>query len=146
MIGEIGAIIGKGLIAGLAGTVAISISQAIERKITKRESDHHPAKAVEMLFDIGPEPGKEEALAHEVHYTYGSLWGTARGLLSACGIRGFTATAIHFTAIWGTALTIESKLDLEPKVKDRDKKDLAVSALHHAIYALVAGWVYDAID
>lgn len=146
VLGALGAVIGKGLIAGLAGTVAISISQAVETKITNRKASGTPAMAVEKIFDIGPDPGHEEAFSNEVHYTYGTLWGTARGLLSVCGLNGFAATAIHFSAIWGTALAIETELDLAPPVSQWKNQEFIVSGIHHLVYAVVAGLVYDAID
>lgn len=145
-LGALGAAIGKGLIAGLAGTVAITISQAIEMKITQRKVSRAPAKAVEKIFDIGPEPGTEESLSREVHWTYGTLWGSARGILSLCGLNGFSATASHFAAIWGTALAVETQLDLAPSLDEWEPKELGVSMLHHIVYAVVAGLVFDAID
>lgn len=145
-IGKLGSAIGKGLIAGLAGTIAMSVSQAIERRINKGSVDLTAAKAVEKLFDIGPEPGTEEILAQEVHYVYGTLWGSARGILSLCGLRGFEATASHFAALWSTALAVETGLDLAPPVEERQDRELLMSAVHHLVYAVVAGLVYDAID
>lgn len=146
ILGELGSVIGKGLIAGLAGTIAISISQAIEMKITNRKPSDTPARAAEKIFDIGPDPGTEEAFANEVHYTYGTLWGTARGILAICGIRGFIATSAHFTAIWGTALVVQTELDLAPPVNEWKNREFVMSIFHHAVYAVVAGLVYDAID
>lgn len=146
LLGELGAAIGKGLIAGLAGTIAISISQAIERKVMNREPNYNPAKAAEKLFDIGPEPGNEEMLSNEVHLTYGTLWGAARGILSICGLNGFTATAVHFTAVWSTALVAETELELAPPINKRKDDEIIMSAVHHLVYAVVAGLVYEAID
>lgn len=145
-LGRLGAAIGKGLIAGLAGTIAITISQAIEREITKQKHEPIAGKAAEKIFDIGPEPGMERVFSNEVHYIYGTLWGSARGILSLCGIRGFAATASHFAAIWSTALVIETGLELTPPVSEWEDRELWMSAFHHTVYAVVAGWVYDAID
>ena len=69
-----------------------------------------------------------------------------RGLLSLVGITGFTATAVHLATIWGTAITIEPKLDIAPAVTQWDPKDIAIDILHHAVYAIVTGLVFDAID
>lgn len=145
-IGALGAAIGKGLIAGLAGTVAITISQAIEMKITQRKASKAPARAVEKLFDIGPDPGTEDHLSKKVHWTYGTCWGTARGILSLCGLNGFAATAAHFAAVYGTALTVETQLNIAPPLDEWEYKEFATGIIHHAVYAVVAGLVYDAID
>ena len=146
VLGAIGAAIGKGLIAGAAGTLAMTVSQMIEMRITKRNPSNAPAKAVKKTLHIQPTPGNKEEFSNEVHWVYGSSWGVLRGLLSMAGINGFAATATHFAAIWGTAITIEPKLDIAPPIKEWETKDIAVDIFHHLVYAMVSGLVYDAID
>jgi hypothetical protein len=144
--GQLGAAIGKGLIAGLAGTLVMTLSQMIEMKITKRKPSNAPADAVKKTLHVVPEPGNKKAFSKKVHYTYGTSWGVVRGLLSLAGLTGFAATAVHFAAIWGTAITIEPKLDIAPPVTQWKPKDIAVDIFHHTVYAIVAGIVFDAID
>lgn len=50
--GKIAMALGKGIIAGLAGTVAISIAQMIEMKITGREGSDAPAEAVNKVLNV----------------------------------------------------------------------------------------------
>lgn len=145
-IGRLGAAIGKGLIAGLAGTLAMTVSQMIEMKITKRKPSDAPAKAVNKILHVeSPDEYKME-YSNEVHYAYGTSWGVVRGLLSLVGLTGFAATSVHLAAIWGTAITIEPELDIAPPVTQWKPKDIAVDIFHHAVYAIVAGIVFDAID
>lgn len=145
-LGALGAAIGKGLIAGLAGTLAITVSQMIEMRITKRKPSDAPAKAVKKTLHIEASPGNKEEFSTEVHWVYGTSWGVLRGLLSLIGLNGFAATAVHMTAVWGTAITIEPKLDIAPPIKEWETKDIAIDIFHHAVYAIVAGLVFDAID
>lgn len=146
ILGALGAAIGKGLIAGAAGTLAITVSQLIEMRITKRKPSDAPAKAVKKTLHIEATPGNKEEFSNEVHWAYGTSWGALRGLLSLAGINGFAATSIHMAAVWGTAITIEPKLDIAPPLKEWESKDIAVDIFHHLVYAVVAGLVYDAID
>lgn len=146
MLGELGSAIGKGLIAGLAGTVAITISQIIEMKITNKKSSHAPAEAVKKTLQIEPTPENYDDFSNEVHWVYGTSWGVMRGLLSMVGIRGFAASTVHMAAIWGTAVTLQPMLDIAPPLSEWDKKDIAIDIFHHAVYAIVAGLVYDAMD
>lgn len=146
ILGALGAAIGKGLIAGAAGTLAITVSQMIEMRITGRKPSNAPAKAVKKTLHIEATPGNKEEFSNEVHWAYGTSWGVLRGLLSLAGINGFVATTTHFAAVWGTAITIEPRLDIAPPINEWEPKDIAVDIFHHLVYAVVAGLVYDAID
>lgn len=146
ILGAIGAAIGKGMIAGVAGTLAMTVSQMIEMRITKRKPSNAPAKAVKKALHIEAEPGNKEDFSNEVHWVYGTSWGVARGLFSLVSLTGFAATATHMAALWGTAITIEPQLGIAPPITEWEPKDIAIDIFHHAIYALVAGLVYDAID
>jgi len=145
-VGKFGSAIGKGLIAGLAGTAAITVSQMIEMKITKRKGSTVPADAATKALDIKPVTAADkQKFSQEVHWTYGTLWGVARGLLSLAGVKRWTATTAHFAAILGTAMIIEPALKVAPPVKEWSKEDILKDMLHHAVYAIAAGLVYDAI-
>ncbi|MGN6532624.1 MAG: hypothetical protein ACTHK0_12845, partial [Ginsengibacter sp.] len=58
-IGAFGAALGKGLIAGLVGTAAITLSQTIERKMTGKPTSFAPGDAASKALDI--EASKMEA-------------------------------------------------------------------------------------
>lgn len=145
--GSVASAIGKGLIAGLAGTAAITISQMIEMKISGRKPSTVPADAASKVLDVKPTTEEDKSkMAQEVHWSYGTSWGLARGIISATGLKGLPASLAHFAAIWGTALIMEPGLKVAPPVKEWEPKTLAVDALHHAVYATVAGLVFDAIE
>jgi hypothetical protein len=118
----------------------------IEMRITKRKASNAPAKAVERTLHIEATPGNKENFSNEVHWVYGTSWGVMRGLLSMAGIRGFAATSLHLASIWGTAVNIQPKLDIAPPLSEWEPKDIAIDILHHAVYAIAAGLVFDAID
>jgi hypothetical protein len=141
---EIGTGIGVGLIAGLAGTIAITLSQEIEMKITGRAESTGPAKAVEGTLDLRPAPGTEKKLSWEVHWVYGTLWGAVRGLLGITGINKLAATSVHYAAITGTAMAMAPLEGAEP-VNKWKPKDIAIDMAHHAVYALTVGCVFDAL-
>lgn len=145
VIDKIGEGIGVGIIAGLAGTVAITLSQMIEMKITGRKPSTAPADAASKVLDIQPKAGKKESFSNEVHWAYGTLWGIVRGMLNTCGIRGWAATGVHCTAILGTGLVIEPALKVAPPLKEWKPKDIDIDTIHHIVYAVAAGLVFDAI-
>jgi len=143
---QVGTAIGVGLLAGLAGTLAISLSQKIEMKITQRKPSTTPADAVEKTLDLkAADEGKKTALSHKIHWVYGTCWGVTRGLISLTGIRGIPATVLHFTAVYAKELTLLPGLHLTPPVTEQSAKTIAIDALHHAVYATAAGCAFDPI-
>lgn len=145
--GALGNALGKGLLAGLAGTAAITLSQMIEMSITKREASDAPVKVASEITDVEPTNDETKAKVNqEIHWAYGTTWGIARGLIGLTGLKGLPATLLHFGAIWGTALVMLPKYDAAPPVTEEPPKAIAIDAWHHAVYALAAGLAYDALD
>lgn len=146
-LGELGSAIGKGLLAGLAGTAAITLSQLIEMKITNRKPSDAPVKVVKETVDVEPtSEAEKEKVSQEIHWAYGTVWGVTRGLISLTGLKGLPATALHFAAVWGTALVILPKYKAAKPVTQEEPKAIAIDAFHHAVYATAAGFAYDALD
>jgi hypothetical protein len=143
---RLGTAIGAGLIAGLAGTAAITISQLIEMKITGRQPSTVPADAVAKTLDVkATDEGQKPKVAQEVHWAYGTGLGITRGLLALSGLKSWPATLVHFSAVWGGSMILLPALELAPAVREQKPKSILIDGLHHAVYALVTGFVYDAI-
>jgi hypothetical protein len=146
-LGELGAAIGKGLLAGLAATAAITLSQMIEMKITKREPSEATLKVAEETIGLKPASrGEKQKLSQEIHWSYGTVWGISRGLISLTGLKGLPATLLHFGAIWGTAMVMLPKFKAAQPVYKESAKAIAIDGFHHAVYAVTAGLAYDALD
>lgn len=147
MMGKFGSALGRGLIAGLAGTAAITLSNSIERKITKKPPSFAPGDAASKALSIEASDREErKKFSNEVHWTYGTLWGVARGMLSLLGLKGWSATSAHFAAVYYTAVTIEPDFEVAPPIDEWSKKEMGLFAFHHVVYAVVAGLVFDAIN
>ena len=146
-LGELGSAIGKGLLAGLAATAAITLSQLIEMEITKRKPSGAPVKVASEVTGIKPDgPSQKEKVAQEVHWAYGTVWGIACGIISLTGLKGLPASAVHFAAIWGTSMVMLPAFKASPPVTKQDPKAVAIDGVHHAVYALTAGFAYDVLD
>ena len=141
-----GTAIGIGVMAGLVGTAAITISQMIEMKIDGREPSMAPVDAVSKVLDMEPTAAETKAkVSQQIHWAYGTSWGVARGLISLTGLKGWKATALHFAAIWGTEMVMLPSLNIVPPATEEDAKTISVDGLHHAVYAVAAGLAFDAI-
>src|ERR1700761_5997022 len=145
-LGELGAAIGKGLLAGLAGTAAITLLQMIEMEITGRKPSEAPVKVASETTVVKPaNAAQKEKVSQEIHWAYGTSWGIARGIIGLTGLRGLPAAAVHFAAIWGTSMIMIPAFKAGPKVTEEDPKAIAIDAMHHAVYALAAGFAFDAL-
>jgi hypothetical protein len=144
---KLGKAVGIGLLAGLAGTVAITISQAIEMHLTGREPSNTPVDAASKVLhtNLAKEAHTDKQTASQgVHWAYGTGWGVARGLLGLAGVTGVPATLAHFAAIWGAEQVMLPSLKLAPPITEEEPKTIGIDVVHHAVYALAAGLVYDA--
>jgi hypothetical protein len=145
-LNELGTAIGIGVMAGIAGTAAITISQMIEMKIDGREASSAPADAASKVLDIKPESEeKKSKVSQQIHWAYGTSWGVARGLIALTGLKGWKATLVHFAAIWGTANIMLPALEVAPPATEEDAKTISIDGMHHAVYAVAAGLAFDAI-
>lgn len=145
--GRLGSAIGRGMIAGLAGTAAFTVSKLIAEKLTEKTGNFAPAGAASKALGIeAVDREKWERFSKEVHWTYGTLWGIPRGLLSMANLKGAPASAAHFAAIFYTALRVEPDFEVAPPLNEWTKSEIAVFALHHLAYITVAGLVFDAIS
>lgn len=146
-LGEFGSAIGKGLLAGLAGTAAITISQVIEMAITKRKASEATLKVAEKTIQIKPATNAAKyQLSQEVHWAYGTMWGIGRGIIGLTGLKGIPAIAVQFAAIWGTELLMLPAFKAAPPISEQDPKTIALDAMHHIVYATAASMAYEVLD
>lgn len=138
---------GRGLLAGLVGTAAMTLSSTVEAKLTGRGASTTPADAAEKLS--GLRPGDEEAkqrFAESVHWTYGTTWGVPRALLGAAGLHGLPANVLHLGAVWGSEQVVLPALEVGKPVWEYGAQAALTDGLHHVVYALVTGLVSDWLE
>ena len=168
-LAKAGGAIGKGLISGFAGTIAMTLAQMVEMKITGRSMSTMPAKVGGKALGVeprgkaelekakaekeeAPEDLKKEVEANQerfnmiMHLSYGSNWGIARGALDLAGMKGLPACLIHFGAVWATAQVMLPNATKTPPITEWSPKQIASDVLFHAVYACAAGAVYDAMS
>ena len=87
--------IGKGLVAGLVGTAAMTVSSTLEARLRHRQPSSAPARATQKALGITAfEDDLARARFNDLsHWGYGTSWGAVRGLLDAAGLAPRAATA-----------------------------------------------------
>jgi hypothetical protein len=140
--------IGKGIVAGLAGTAAMTVSSTLEQKLRGRAPSTAPARATAKV--LGIEKFSSDAaygrFSNISHWGYGTGWGIPRGLLRAAGLSPAAATAAHGAALWGNEQVMLPALDVAPPIFVWSRREIAIDALHHAVYTLATGIAYELLD
>jgi hypothetical protein len=140
--------IGKGLVAGFAGTAAMTVSSTLEARLRHRAASSAPARATTKMLGIKEfEDDVAKARFNDLsHWGYGTSWGVVRGLLDAAGLSPRKATTAHGAAIYGAAQVTLPALDVAPPVVFWAKEEIAIDAFHHAVYATATGVAYELIS
>ena len=139
--------IGTGLLAGFAGTAAMTVSSTLEARLRRRRASTAPARATAKVLGIR-EFDSELAQARWndlSHWGYGTGWGVLRGLLGASGLSGRQATLAHGAAIYGAAQLTLPALDIAPPAIFWANREIAIDALHHAVYTAATALAYELI-
>ena len=145
--GDVASALGKGVVAGVVGTAALTAAQMLEMYLSGREASNAPAEVVEKVLDVEPtSEAAEERLSQLTHWAYGTSWGAVRGLLSAAGLRGPAATLTHFGLVWGAALGMLPAMGVAPPATEWDKQQILKDAGFHALYAVATGLTYTYLE
>jgi hypothetical protein len=140
--------VGKGLLAGFAGTAAMTVSSTLEAKLRGRAPSSAPARATAKMLGIKAfEDDIAQARFNDLsHWGYGTGWGVVRGLLGATGMTPKAATAVHGAAIYGAAQVTLPALDIAPPAIFWGPTEIAIDAFHHTVYAVATGVAYELIS
>jgi hypothetical protein len=140
--------IGRGLVAGFAGTAAMTVSSTLEAKLRGRAASSAPARATAKMLGIKEfEDERASARFNDLsHWGYGTGWGVLRGLLGMTHLSPRAATAAHGAAIYGAAQVTLPALEIAPPVVFWPKDEIALDAFHHTVYAVATGLAYELIS
>jgi hypothetical protein len=140
--------IGKGVLAGLAGTAAMTISSTVEAKVRRRPFSTAPADAAAKVLGISSFTGEgaHSRFSNLVHWGYGTGWGVTRGMLRFAGLSPTAATATHLAAVWGSEQVMLPALSGAPPITMWGADEAAIDGFHHAVYALGTGLAYELLD
>jgi hypothetical protein len=140
--------IGRGLVAGVAGTAAMTVSSTLEARWRGRPPSAAPARATAKVLGIREfdTPLAEARFNDLSHWGYGTAWGVVRGLLAAAGLSPRAATIAHGAAVYGTEQVTLPALEVASPAIFWGAREIAIDALHHAVYATATGLAYRLVD
>ncbi len=138
--------LGRGMIAGMAGTAAMTTWQKlVEMPITGRKDSYEPANLMLRVLPIGPKRGEaKRRLNYAAHFGVGLAWGAAHAAIARrTGLRGQRAVAAVFAALWPGDVSTTVALGLNPPPWHWSRQDLAVDLADKLVLAQATGAVYD---
>jgi hypothetical protein len=146
-VGRLAGTIGRGLAAGAIGTAAMTASSTAEMKLRGREASTAPADAAMKVLGVEGfcDDGAKSRFANAVHWAYGTSWGVPRALLDAAGLRPVAAAAAHGGALWASEQVMLPALGVAPPLWRWGATEVAIDALHHAVYTVATSVAYEAL-
>ena len=137
-------VVGRGLVAGLVGTVAMTVSSTLEAKLRQRGDSDTPSQAVAEV--LGVEEYRSDTAKDRVnqlaHWSYGTGLGAVRGILELTGL-GRNATDVLFHAtVLGAEQTMLNGLGLVPPITQWGRQEVATDLTHHTVYSLTTNGVF----
>lgn len=143
---SITAALGRGVVAGVAGTAVMTAFQKlVEMPLTGRPDSYAPASFAEKVLPIDPPtgPGRKQ-LNYGTHFALGTLWGSAHAMAARAGLRGLRATGVAFGVVYSGDVLLNTALGLyQPLTWSR--KDWAIDVVDKLVQAAATGIVYDRV-
>jgi hypothetical protein len=144
LVGRAAGVLARGMVAGLAGTAAMTVSSTWEARLRGRQPSTAPARAAEKVLRIhGLSEKAHQRFSTFVHWSYGTGWGVARSALGAAGLPPAVAAPIHFSAMWGGALVMLPALKVTPPVTRWGRAEVGIDVFHHLVYEISTGLTYE---
>ena len=106
------AALGRGLIAGLAGTaVMTAFQELVEMPLTRRRDSYAPADLVEAATPLHPTTAAGRTrLNWAAHFGFGGAWGLAYGVAARAGLHGQRAVHTLFAVLYPTDVLVATAL------------------------------------
>lgn len=163
VVGDAMGDLGRGFLAGMAGTLAITtasttdalVTEAIRARREKRKPSlslinaivnpwSFSAGVVGKVFGIVPtDPAHERRLGVMAHWEYGSTWGLSLPLFRAVGLHGLPAMGTLLAGQLTAEMVVMPAFKLFPPPTQWGKQAIVSSVYQHAIYAVAAVSAYE---
>jgi hypothetical protein len=144
-IDRVAVAIGRGFVAGVAATAAMTVSSTAEMKLRGRPPSSAPTHVAAKLLDVEPRSSDASRFAAIAHGSAGVALGATRGLLDVAGLHGPRAAAAFFAVAWSPDLVAVPAAGAAPPPWRWGVEETTISALHHVVYAATGEAVYRAL-
>jgi hypothetical protein len=141
----------RGLLAGAAGTAAMTAAQTAWLKTRGEEPSTTPAEVgrriVEGVLQRDVPEQRMGALNNVMHWLYGTSWGVLFGLARAGrGAAPLSDGARFAGVVWGASLVQLPAMGLAPAVWEYPPQQLASDVGFHLVYGVGVATAYAVLD
>ncbi len=136
--------LGRGVLAGLAGTVVMTAFQKlVEMPLTGRDDSNAPAEFAEKALSIHPGTARsQKRLNYATHLALGTVWGAAYAVAAHKGLRGQQAIAAVFATVYTGDVALNTALGLyEPS--NWSRREWVIDIVDKLVQAEATGLIYD---
>ncbi len=139
-------VLGRGVLAGLAGTVVMTAFQKlVEMPLTHRQDSYAPADFAEKVLPVHPTTAAGWwRLNYTTHFALGGMWGTAYGIAAARGLRGQKAVNTVFAVVYTGDVLLNAALGLYHPSR-WTAKDWTIDLVDKYVQAQATGAVFDRV-
>jgi hypothetical protein len=136
--------LGIALAAGFAGTAAMTLSQAIEQRLTGQRRPRTAASVAENATGVDTETQEgRDTLSSSLHWLYGTGLGAA--LVPLDGVSEPARSLTFLGGVYGAGLAWESLADKPDAPSRRDYASMGSDFVHHLVYAGTATLAYNGL-
>ena len=140
--------VGRGLVAGAIGTVALTLAEKAEMAVTGRKASTFPGQVGVKLSGRDPASSPElvEKLNPIVHWSHGIALGPVRGLLDRPGLGPVAATLLFVPMVWGADAALYRALGLAPEPWRWTPAELATDLFGKSVLAVTTSVAYSVLS
>ncbi len=144
----IGEAVARGLAAGAIGTVALTVAEKAEMRLTGRPASTVPGQVAAKLSGRDPdkEPDAVRRLNAITHWAHGIAMGAVRGLIDVAGLRPVAASVVFYGVVWGGDAMLYRALGLAPEPWRWQRRELLTDLYGKGVLAFATSGAYIALD
>lgn len=135
----------RGAAAGLAGVAAMTLTEKIEQRFTKRPNSYVPAHTLAHLVGL-PRPDDDRwGRNMAMHWANGLVLGAVRGVMSAANLRGPQTVMMLTQMRIAFDQTLENLTGVGAPPATWPRDELVIDWIHKGVFAAATGAAADAL-
>ena len=139
--------LGRSLVAGAAGTAAITLSATIEMKLRGRDASTVPQEVAAKVLGLETQSERAaKALGAAAHVASGLALGPVLPALEAAGLEEPATSSALFAVAWMPELVLVPAAGASEPPWKWGVGEIAISAVHHVAYTAAASATWAALS